>query len=467
MSAIGDGFLAEYTEGSLVLSFSGAVFLFLFLPVALLGYYVLPPKFRNRWLLFTSLLFYTLGDVRHLPLLLLVAVLQYTAAIFLEKYPKYRRFWLILAIVVNLWLLFYYKYASFFLSVFGVSVASPALPIGISFYTFQAISYTVDVYRGEVRAERKFTVFLTYLTLFPQLVAGPIVRYREVDRALTGRRFTLSQCSRGAFLFSVGLFKKLALADSLATLSGAFSEGSPTALLAWLSAIAFTLQIYFDFSGYSDMARGLGRLFGFEFPENFRYPYIASSIGEFWRRWHITLSSFFKSYVYIPLGGNRRGKARTALNLLVVWLLTGLWHGAAYTFLVWGLLYGLLLVFEKLTNFRLPVGLGNLYTLFFVVVGFVFFAADSLSSAFSQLAAMLAPSVWADGAAARLLSDHALLLAVSAVFATPLPAYLMRKLMKTPERLALSRAALTPILLVLSFSFLVGASAHPFLYFRF
>lgn len=418
-------------------------------------------------MLLTSLLFYTLGDPKHLPLLLLVAFLQYISALLMGKYPKYKRLFLVLAVVVNLWLLFYYKYAAFFLSLFGVALTPLPLPIGISFYTFQAISYTVDVYRGEVAPQPKFSLFLTYLTLFPQLVAGPIVRYSEIDTALLERRLSLSQFSRGAFLFAVGLFKKLVLADSLALLSDAFFENSPTALLAWLSAIAFTLQIYFDFSGYSDMARGLGRLFGFEFPENFNYPYIAKSIGEFWRRWHITLSSFFKSYVYIPLGGNRRGWARTVVNLLVVWLLTGLWHGAAVTFLVWGLLYGVLLVLEKGFRLRLPYGLGNLYTLFFVIIGFVFFSAESLSAAFSQLSAMLFLSPFADQAARLLLSDYFILLLFSALLATPLPAFILKKLLPTPQKRAFSRFVLTPVLLVLSLAFLVGANAHPFLYFRF
>ncbi len=449
------------------MSFPTAVFLFLFLPITLSVYLALPPKFRNAWLLITSLLFYTVGDARHLPLLLFVAVLQYFSALLIVKYPKYKRVFLILAVVVNLWLLFYYKYAAFFLSLFGVTLTPPALPIGISFYTFQAISYTVDVYRGEVSCQSKFSLFLCYLTLFPQLVAGPIVRYGEIDHSLRERQFSKSQFSRGAFLFAVGLFKKLVLADSLAPLAASFSENSPTALLAWLSAIAFTLQIYFDFSGYSDMARGLGRLFGFEFPENFNYPYIAKSIGEFWRRWHITLSAFFKSYVYIPLGGNRRGRTRTVFNILTVWLLTGLWHGAAFTFLVWGLLYGLLLGIEKGFRLKLPYGLGNLYTLFFVLIGFVFFSAESLSSAFSQLFAMFGGSPLVDVTALALLSDYAVLLLFSAFCATPLPLCALQKIFATPRKRACSRAILTPLLLIVSFAFLVGANAHPFLYFRF
>lgn len=449
------------------MSFPSAFFLLVFLPITLSVYFALPSRLRNLWLLIASVAFYALGDARHLPLLLFVGVLQYFATILIVKFPKYKRLFLILAIVVNLWLLFYYKYASFFLSLFGLSVAPPALPVGISFYTFQAISYTVDVYRGEVAVQKRLTLFLAYLTLFPQLVAGPIVRYGEVDRELTERSVSVALLSRGAFLFAVGLFKKLVLADSLATLSAAFWQSSPTALLAWLSAIAFTLQIYFDFSGYSDMARGLGRLFGFEFPENFNYPYTARSITEFWQRWHITLSSFFKSYVYIPLGGNRRGKARRAFNLLVVWLLTGLWHGAAFTFLVWGLLYGLLLIVEKGVLLKLPPVLGNLYTLFFVVIGFVFFAADSLRDAWGHLSAMFFARSLADAAALSYLSDYALLLGLAALLATPLPLRLLKGLCRTPKRAAFSRLVLTPVLLVLSLAFLVGANAHPFLYFRF
>ena len=419
-------------------------------------------------MLIVSLLFYALGDFRHLWLLLLTALLQYAAALLMGKYPKYKRFFLILAISVNLWLLFYYKYAAFFLSLFGAQIASPALPVGISFYTFQAISYTLDVYRGEVLPQRKFYLFATYLTLFPQLVAGPIVRYAEVDEALRGRQFSLGQFAEGAYRFSIGLSKKLLIADSLAPLSGTFSENSPTVLAAWLSAIAFTLQIYFDFSGYSDMARGLGKVLGFEFPENFKYPYISRSITEFWRRWHITLSSFFKSYVYIPLGGNRRGRARTYLNLLAVWLLTGLWHGASFTFVAWGLLYAFLLILEKALGVKqLPLGLGNLYTMFFVLVGFVFFQAPTLTAAFFKLRVMAAGAPFADHAALLLLRDYSLLLFVASFLATPLLKRVFVFFFKKERFAALARAILTPSLMLLSLAFLVGASSHPFLYFRF
>ena len=448
------------------MSFPTATFLFAFLPITLFVYLALLPRFRNLWLLITSLLFYALGDPSHLPLLLLTAVLQYATALLMAKFPKYKRLFLILAVVCNLWLLFYYKYAAFAFSLFGVMIEAPALPIGISFYTFQAISYTVDVYRGEVVPEKKLTLFLTYLSLFPQLVAGPIVRYSEIDSALKTRSFSVSQFASGAYLFAVGLCKKLVIADTLAPLSSAFLENSPTLLSAWLSAIAFTLQIYFDFSGYSDMARGLGKLFSFEFPENFRYPYAARSITEFWRRWHITLSSFFKSYVYIPLGGNRRGKWRTYFNLLAVWLLTGLWHGADFTFLSWGLLYAVLLIFEKATRLKLPPVVGNLYTMLFVTVGFVLFRAPTLTDAFRQLAAMVGIRVpLYDGMSLSLLSDYAVFLLLSAALATPLVKRLSRR--TSLSCITLARAVATPCLLFLSLFFLVGASSHPFLYFRF
>ena len=387
----------------------------------------------------------------------------------MQKRPQYKRFILILTLSVNLWLLFYYKYAAFFLSLFGVSIEAAALPVGISFYTFQAISYTLDVYRGEVAPQKKLTLFFAYLTLFPQLVAGPIVRYSEVDQALIRREHTAARFAEGAFLFAVGLSKKLVIADSLAPLSAAFHEGNVTALSAWLAAIAFTLQIYFDFSGYSDMARGLGKLFGFDFPENFRYPFLSRTVSEFWRRWHITLSSFFKSYVYIPLGGSRRGRLRTFRNLLTVWALTGLWHGASFSFLIWGLLYGVLLIFEKSFAIRPKWGLGNLYTMLFVVVGFVFFSADSLSAAISQLGAMLSLGVsFADAESLALLRDYGFLLLVAAVLSTPAVKLLYRRLgLSKGARRQVTRLAATPLLLLLSLSFLVGGASHPFLYFRF
>ena len=429
---------------------------------------MLPPRFRNLWLLIASLLFYALGDLRHLPLLLFTAFVQYEAAILMGKYPKYRRFFLISAISVNLWLLFYYKYAAFFLSLVGVFITAPPLPVGISFYTFQAISYTVDVYRNDTPPQKKFDLFATYLTLFPQLVAGPIVRYTEVNASLQKRSTSSAAFSEGGYLFAVGLAKKLVLADSLAPLAGAFLKNSPTVLLAWLSAIAFLFQIYFDFSGYSDMARGLGKLFGFDFPENFRYPYLSRTIGEFWRRWHITLSSFFKSYVYIPLGGNRRGSARTYFNLVIVWLLTGLWHGAAVTFLLWGLLYAVLLVFEKAIGLKsLPLGIGNLYTMFFVTLGFVLFAAPTLSDASLQLRAMFFSAPLSDAKSLAYAADYAVLLALSAILATPAVPQLASALLDRKEWRLFARALATPCLLLLSFAFLVGASSHPFLYFRF
>ncbi|MBQ7365084.1 MAG: MBOAT family protein [Clostridia bacterium] len=449
------------------MSFTSLTFLLFFLPCVLFLYRVSPPRLQNLVLLFSSLVFYALGELSYLWLLLFTAVLQYLAARLMARYPHRKRLILIVAVSVSLLFLFYYKYASFFLSFVGVSFSVRELPVGISFYTFQAISYTVDVYRGEVRAQRSFSLFATYLTLFPQLVAGPIVRYSEVEEALLDRSVHLTEVAEGAFRFAVGLSKKLILADSLAAVATAYGESTPTVLLGWLTAIAFTLQIYFDFSGYSDMAVGLGKLFGFDFPENFNYPYIARSITEFWRRWHITLSSFFKSYVYIPLGGNRRGRWRTYFNLAIVWLLTGLWHGAAFTFLAWGLMYAVLLIFEKATKLSLPSIVGHLYTFLFTVIGFVFFSAPSLSDAFSKLSAMFFFAPLSDAASRLLLFDVLPMLLLALIFATPFPKTLIRYLTKREASRSLMKALATPALLVLSLAFLAGASTHPFLYFRF
>ena len=428
---------------------------------------MLPVRAKNAWLLLMSLAFYALGELRFLPLLFLTALWHYAAARLLTRFPNYKKGILITAVAASLFVLFYYKYAAFFLSFVGIELAVPALPVGISFYTFQAISYTVDVYRADVKAQSSPVIFATYLTLFPQLVAGPIVRYSEVEGMLYQRRVTASGTSEGAFRFSVGLFKKLVLADTLSLLASAYRAHTPTVLLAWLSAIAFALQIYFDFSGYSDMAVGLGKFFGFDFPENFNYPYIARSVTEFWRRWHITLSAFFKSYVYIPLGGNRRGRLRTYLNLFLVWLLTGLWHGASFTFIAWGVFYALLLILEKAFGCIRNAVLGHSYLILVTVVGFVFFEAPTLFLAFSKLSVMLGIGAGLyDATALTYLFDYAPFLLLSILAATPLVRRLLEALREDKSR-AFVKAALTPATLVIALAFLVGASSHPFLYFRF
>ncbi|MBR2988009.1 MAG: MBOAT family protein [Clostridia bacterium] len=442
-------------------------FLLFFLPLTFLVHAILPKRARTGWLLCQSLVFYAVGELRFLPLLILTALWHYAAARLLTRFRRYRKPILALAVIGSLAVLVYYKYAAFFLPLVGISFTAPALPVGISFYTFQAISYTVDVYREDIRATRSPTVFLAYLTLFPQLVAGPIVRYSEVESALRERKLTWSGLSDGAFRFSIGLFKKLVFADTLASFVLLYSQGAPTVLLAWLTAFAYMLEIYFDFSGYSDMAVGLGKLLGFDFPENFNYPYAAKSVTEFWRRWHITLSSFFKSYVYIPLGGSRCGRWRRCLNLLTVWLLTGLWHGASFTFVAWGLFYAILLILEKTFGSIKGRFWGHAYLILVTAVGFVFFEASSLSAAFGKLSVML--GIGASLSDARTLTaclDCLPFLSVSALCSTPILRAAAKRLFDGRGK-AFVKAVLTPACLLIAFCFLVGASSHPFLYFRF
>ena len=378
--------------------FSGAVFLYAFLPLTLAVYALAPQRGRNAVLLIASLLFYAFGEPVYVFLLLLSSVSDWALSLCIERRRGTRTAKLALAVSVllNLGLLGFFKYADFFLTtvngLFGLSLplTGVRLPLGISFYTFQTMSYTIDVYRGHVRPQRNLATFATFVCLFPQLIAGPIVRYSDIEAELHTRRFCLEDIGTGARRFTVGLGKKVLLANVLGELVS--SAGNATVLGAWLGAVGYLLQIYFDFSGYSDMAIGLGRMFGFTFPENFDYPYLARSVTDFWRRWHMSLGFWFRTYIYIPLGGSRCGTARTICNLLLVWLLTGIWHGAAATFVVWGLYYGLLLILEKFVLrdalVRVPAILRRVLTFLLVVIGWVPFFSDTLGQAGAWLARM-------------------------------------------------------------------------------
>ena len=367
--------------------FSSIPFLYYFLPLVLLLCYLVPSRARNAFLLLASLAFYAWGEPKYLPVMAAATALGYGFGLAIERFRRFRKPLLVLSIVSSLGFLLYFKYADFFLeNLNGLGLNIPllglALPVGISFYTFQILSYTVDVYRGEVRAQRNPIDLACYVTFFPQLIAGPIVRYKDIAAQLRDRPQSLDNLRLGAGRFLVGLGKKVLLANLLGEVCAAWRvTADPSVLFSWLYAISYTLHIYFDFSGYSDMAIGLGRLFGFSFPENFNYPYISRSVTEFWRRWHMSLGTWFRDYVYIPLGGNRKGKGRQFLNILIVWMLTGFWHGAAWNFLLWGLYFALLLMAEKA---GLPVR-GRVYTLAAVVLGFVLFDASSLSSALALL----------------------------------------------------------------------------------
>lgn len=452
--------------------FSSIPFLYYFLPLALLLCYLVPSRARNAFLLLASLLFYAWGEPKYLPVMAAATALGYGFGLAIQRFRRFRKPLLVLSIASSLGFLLYFKYADFFLeNLNGLGLHIPllglALPVGISFYTFQILSYTVDVYRGEVRAQRNPIDLACYVTFFPQLIAGPIVRYKDIAAQLRDRPQNLDNLRLGTGRFLVGLGKKVLLANLLGEVCAAWRvTADPSVLFSWLYAISYTLHIYFDFSGYSDMAIGLGKLFGFSFPENFNYPYISRSITEFWRRWHMSLGTWFRDYVYIPLGGNRKGKGRQFLNILIVWMLTGFWHGAAWNFLLWGLYFALLLMVEKA---GLPVR-GRVYTLAAVVLGFVLFDASSLSSALACVKGLFGlgglPPVSTQGL--YLLKSNLVLLAVAILGATPAPKRLWEQLEAKAPRLS---AALAPIgmaaLLLVSTACLVDGSYNPFLYFRF
>ena len=464
--------------------FSSLTFLFLFLPAVLLVYYVLPPRARNTVLFLFSLIFYAWGEPIYVVLMLWSTVLDYCCGLLTEKYrgTNKKKLGLILSLIGNLGLLCFFKYTDFFLgsfnSLFGTSIGKLGLPlpIGISFYTFQTMSYTIDVYRGEAKAQRNILSFGAYVSLFPQLIAGPIVRYRDVAEQLDCRDYTADRFGDGVKRFVTGLGKKVLLANNIGLLWSTVSQTDPARLStlgAWVGIIAFAFQIYFDFSGYSDMAIGLGKMLGFEFRENFDYPYISGSVTEFWRRWHMSLGSWFRDYVYIPLGGNRKGLPVQLRNIAVVWLLTGLWHGASWNFVLWGVYYGLLLVMEKLFLLRWikkAPAIGRIYTLFAVLLGWVLFAFDDLGAGLSFLRVLFGGGAgFVSQTALYQLRSYAVLLVLCAVGSTPLLKRLYERLRSTgKEGLVLTADAMRVVTLFgLSLAYLISGSYNPFLYFRF
>ena len=465
--------------------FSGIPFLYYFLPLVLAVYFLVPRGAKNAVLFASSLLFYAWGEPRFCVFMLLSIAQGYVFGRLIERNRKHTRrskLFLTASVCLSLGLLGYCKYADFFISslnaVTGASIKllHVALPIGISFYTFQILSYVVDVYRGSVPAQKSFLKLGTYIAMFPQLIAGPIVRYAEIAPQLDSRQTTLEDVSSGACRFVIGLSKKVLLANVLYGLVTAFQQSRDLSVLYfWLYAVSFALQLYFDFSGYSDMAIGLGRIFGFRFSENFNYPYISASITEFWRRWHISLGSWFRDYVYIPLGGNRVSKTKWLRNILVVWMLTGLWHGASWNFVLWGLGFAVLLVAEKLVCGRLLQRthvLKHVYTLLLVTLSFVLFNADSVSEAVSQLGAMFGagglPLVSTEGV--YYLKSYAGTFLFAAIGATPLISNAISRFGKTrfgAQALTVLQPLVMLALLAACTAFLVDGSFNPFLYFRF
>lgn len=462
--------------------FSSLLFMFVYLVVTMGVYYLLPRKFRNPWLFVVSIIFYGFGEPIYVLLMIASITLNYVSGLFIEKFRENKgkkKLVLVLCVVVNLGLLGYFKYAGFAADMINdipifstLAVPEIALPIGISFYTFQAMSYVIDVYWGNCKAQKNYITFGTYVALFPQLIAGPIVRYVDVEYQLMNRKESMPMFTHGVKLFLVGLAKKVLIANQMGILWAAIKGGTNNGILgSWVGIIAFTLQIYFDFAGYSDMARGLGNMFGFEFVKNFDYPYISKSITEFWRRWHISLGTWFREYVYIPLGGNRKGTGRMVLNLAIVWLLTGLWHGASGNFVLWGAYFGILLIVEKLFLKKyldkLPAFFSHVYALLFIVLGWVIFDFTDMAQmgAFFKSLFTLSDGVIGDKAAYMVLS-YLPLLAVAVFACLPVGKKLYYKLDKTKAAVPVEVIAAL-IVLVLCTAALVSSSYNPFLYYRF
>lgn len=465
--------------------FSSISFIYYFLPIVIMLYFIVPFKFKNLVLLVSSLFFYFYGEPVYSILILISSLSGYLHGLWIDKSRKsrYAKLPLICSIIFSIGILLYFKYADFFIEnvnwLFNLKIAplKVVLPIGISFYTFQILSYTIDVYKGNAKVQKNFFSFAAYVSLFPQLIAGPIVRYTTVEQELSKRSHTTENFAYGVSRFIVGLSKKVLIANTLGELGRVFSNlNERTILFYWIAAISFMLQIYYDFSGYSDMAIGLGRIFGFHFLENFNYPFISRSISEFWRRWHISLGTWFRDYLYIPMGGNRLGTVKWIRNVIVVWFLTGFWHGADWNFIVWGLYFGIFLILEKfLFNTilsKLPVVIGRIYTLFFVTISFVIFNAGNMIECIESIKGMFGflniPLSSAE--TVYYLSSYGFVLIIAAFGATPLT-------IKTIEKIKCSKKGefiinvLEPIvllsLMLLITGYLVDGSFNPFLYFRF
>lgn len=462
--------------------FSDSVFLFMFLPLTLAVYYAVPFAFKNTVLFLTGLLFYAWGEPVYVLIMLLSTAIDYCAGRLMDRFDSsknIRKATLLVSVVMNLSLLGIFKYGSFFIGsvngIFGSAIPDPGLPlpIGISFFTFQSMSYTIDLYRRNIKVQKNFIDFAAFVTMFPQIVAGPIVRYEDVSAQLACRRIDLSSMSDGITRFVCGMCKKVLIANSIGALwtdVKAQDYASMPAATAWLGIAAFTLQIYFDFSGYSDMAIGLGKMLGFDFPENFRYPYNSKSIAEFWRRWHITLGDWFKSYVYFPLGGSRGSTAETIRNTLIVWLLTGLWHGASWNFILWGLYYGVLIILEKFVFRRLlertPSALRHILTMLAVVFGWVIFEITSPASELEFVKAMLGfGGSFANSFTLNALHNYAVTFIAAIAISTGIPLKICKKLPeKRADTLSLvgEAAGMTACI-----ACLVDSGYNPFLYFNF
>ena len=454
--------------------FSSLIFIFRFLPIFLITYFFVPNKYKNLSLLIFSLIFYTFGEPKYFPLMIASIMVDYIISIKIENNFENRRkckFLLILSIIFNIGMLFFFKYCNFFIEninlLFNTSINTikVALPLGISFYTFQTLSYTIDVYRGKFKAERNIIDFGAFVSLFPQLIAGPIVKYSDINKEIKVRSVSFSNFEQGLEEFIIGLSKKVLIANNIGMLWNEISNKNIESIsmpLAWLSILAFAFQIYFDFSGYSSMAIGLGKILGFNFPTNFNFPYISRSISEFWRRWHITLGSWLKEYIYIPLGGNRVSKKRLFFNLLLIWFLTGFWHGAEYNFILWGIYFFIFIYLEKLFLSKVLnryTMFSHIYTVFILLVGWCIFAITDLNTLRLYIGKLFTLDLTLDYI--FYLRNYLIIFIICTVSSTPLIEKLYNKINKNIRKVIIF------ILFLLSIAYLVDSSYNPFLYFRF
>lgn len=466
--------------------FSSIPFLYYFLPAVIFLYFIVPFKLKNLILMLVSLFFYAWGEPIYVFLMVGVSLIGYVFGFLIDKYRENKglsKLFMFISLIGSFSILAIFKYADFFIenvnTIFNsnIELLKLALPIGISFYTFQIASYTIDLYWGNIKLQKSFVKFMTYVSMFPQLIAGPIVRYSDIEKEIDDRKITREDISYGVRRFTLGLAKKILLANVLGEFVDIFKTSSEQSVLfVWLYVIAYSLHIYFDFSGYSDMAIGIGKAFGFTFPENFNYPYISKSVTEFWRRWHLTLSTWFRDYIYIPLGGNRVSKLKWYRNIFVVWAFTGLWHGASWNFVIWGLMFAIILVLEKVFLGKLlektPTILRRIYTLLIIFISWTVFDATSISQIGERIGMMfgLADVPLVTSETLYYLKSYLIVFAIGIIGATPLPSMLVKKLSDKEtwhKFVNLAEAVALPVLLIVSTAYLVDGSFNPFLYFRF
>ena len=469
--------------------FSSVTFLFFFLPIVFTLYYISPKKIKNYTLLLFSIIFYAWGGILYLPLLIISIIINYIFGIQIEKYKdnnKKRKNILIISIIFNVLFLGVFKYTNFIIDniniIFKTSINIPIipLPIGISFYTFQAMSYVIDVYRNDGKVQKNIFNLALYISMFPQLVAGPIVRYETIDNQITNRIHNIDKFNQGIERLTIGLFKKVIISNTVGELSAliySLSNYQMSISVAWLGAIAYTLQVYFDFSGYSDMAIGLGKMLGFEFLENFNYPYISKSVSEFWRRWHISLGSWFRDYIYIPLGGNRVSNIKTYRNLTIVWLITGIWHGASWNFVAWGLYFGIFIMLERafLQNIlnKIPKVFSHIYLLIVVIFGWVLFSKPDLKSAIDYMKIMIGVGEYPfiNGYTTFYLSQYWLSLTMAIILSTPIINRTKQLIIKSNKKIMTAIEIIKPLIYFILFFittvYLVNSTFNPFIYFNF